>query len=129
MAAMTPTPASTAPHAGTGATAPAGPAAPGTAARPRRRPRPRVWRGAVLLLAGAYFLVPLIASFVFTVHVPGQGISFEAYTQLLSADGFTESMLLSSGWPPPPSRRHCCSQCPLWSPYGSVRRDCARSWR
>lgn len=68
--------------------------APRTTGR-RPRPRPRVWRGAVLALAGAYFLVPLIASFVFTVHVPGQGISFEAYTELLAADGFTESLLLS----------------------------------
>lgn len=64
---------------------------------PARRPRPRIWRGAVLALAGAYFLIPLIASFVFTVHVPGQGITFEAYTELLSADGFTESLLLSLG--------------------------------
>ncbi|MFJ3828811.1 ABC transporter permease [Streptomyces sp. NPDC090046] len=64
---------------------------------PARRPRPRIWRGAVLALAGAYFLIPLIASFVFTVHVPGRGITFEAYTELLSADGFTESLLLSLG--------------------------------
>ena len=34
---------------------------------------PRPWRGAVLLVAGAYFLVPLLASFVFTVDVPGTG--------------------------------------------------------
>ncbi|MEU2391175.1 ABC transporter permease subunit [Streptomyces sp. NPDC007369] len=59
--------------------------------------KPRVWRGAVLVLAGAYFLLPLLASFVFTVHVPGQGVDFEAYTRLLSADGFTESLLLSLG--------------------------------
>ncbi|MCX4695092.1 ABC transporter permease [Streptomyces sp. NBC_01408] len=77
--------------------APAGDKAPRPAAPRRARRRPRVWRGAVLLLAGAYFLVPLLASFVFTVHVPGQGVSFEAYTQLLSADGFTESLLLSLG--------------------------------
>lgn len=63
--------------------------------RPRRRPR--LWRGAVLGLGGAYFLVPLVASFVFTVHTPGQGISFEAYTALLSADGFAESLALSLG--------------------------------
>ncbi|ARE79329.1 ABC transporter permease [Streptomyces sp. Sge12] len=56
-----------------------------------------MWRGAVLALAGAYFIVPLVASFVFTVHVPGRGITFEAYTELLSADGFTESLLLSLG--------------------------------
>ncbi|MYS08645.1 ABC transporter permease subunit, partial [Streptomyces sp. SID6041] len=39
----------------------------------------------------------MIASFVFTVHTPGQGVSFEAYTELLAADGFTESLLLSLG--------------------------------
>nr|WP_285545061.1 ABC transporter permease subunit [Streptomyces lavendulae] len=76
-------------------TAPQTYAAPG--AKARRRPRPRVWRGAVLALSGAYFLLPLIASFVFTVHVPGQGITFEAYTRLLGAEGFTESLLLSLG--------------------------------
>ncbi|WP_330294573.1 ABC transporter permease [Streptomyces sp. NBC_00503] len=107
MAAMTPTPAQnpapTSVAAGpdaraTAQTAPAAGSAPGAARKPRRsRPRPRVWRGAVLGLAGAYFLLPLVASFVFTVHVPGQGISFEAYTQLLSADGFTKSLLLSLG--------------------------------
>lgn len=63
----------------------------------RRRPRPRVWRAVVLGLAGLYFLVPLVASFVFTVDIPGQGVSFEAYTELLSADGFTGSLLLSLG--------------------------------
>nr|WP_267245101.1 ABC transporter permease subunit [Streptomyces sp. PR69] len=64
------------------------------AATPRSR-RPRIWRGAVLTLAACYFLIPLAASFVFTVHTPGQGVSFEAYTALLSADGFTDSLLLS----------------------------------
>lgn len=93
MAAMTsPAPSDTAPRS-TGAASGDRPTA-----RPRgRRRRPAVWRGAVLVLAGAYFLVPLLASFVFTVHVPGQGITFEAYTELLSADGFTESLLLSLG--------------------------------
>lgn len=73
---------------------------PAPARAPRRfrsGSRPRVWRGAVLALAGAYFLLPLLASFVFTVHVPGQGVSFEAYTQLLGAEGFTRSLLLSLG--------------------------------
>ncbi|MCX4524253.1 ABC transporter permease subunit [Streptomyces sp. NBC_01551] len=90
MAAMTPTAADTAEPARTPDAAP-------HASAHRPRARPRVWRGAVLALAGAYFLTPLIASFVFTVHVPGQGITFEAYTELLAADGFTESLLLSLG--------------------------------
>ncbi len=92
MAAMTPTLPDTEAPART-------PAPPPAASRPRSGARRRtgVWRGAVLALAGAYFLVPLLASFVFTVHVPGQGITFEAYTELLSADGFAESLLLSLG--------------------------------
>ncbi|MEV4992503.1 ABC transporter permease [Streptomyces niveus] len=71
----------------------AAPAAPSV----RRRSRPRVWRGAVLALAGIYFVVPLLASFVFTVHTPGQGVSFDAYTGILSAEGFRSSLLLSLG--------------------------------
>ncbi|WP_419095987.1 ABC transporter permease [Streptomyces sp. B6(2022)] len=92
MAAMTPTVREAAPQPGAAPADPAPPAAPG-----RTRRRPRVWRGLVLGLGGAYFLTPLIASFVFTVHTPGQGVSFEAYTELLAADGFTESLLLSLG--------------------------------
>ncbi|MER7762365.1 ABC transporter permease subunit [Streptomyces sp. NPDC097619] len=91
MAAMTPTAPDTA--AGGATPAPTRPAA----ARRDRRGRPRIWRGAVLGLAAAYFLLPLAASFVFTVHVPGQGISFDAYTGLLGAEGFTSSLLLSLG--------------------------------
>ncbi|MFD7313135.1 ABC transporter permease [Streptomyces sp. NPDC059883] len=69
----------------------------GKAVRVRARRRPRVWRGAVLALAGLYFLVPLLSSFVFTVHTPGQGVSFAPYTGILSAEGFTQSLLLSLG--------------------------------
>ncbi|MFH9728070.1 ABC transporter permease [Streptomyces sp. NPDC017254] len=89
MAAMTPTAREAAPKPDRDTAPPARPV--------RARRRPRLWRGAVLGLGGAYFLIPLVASFVFTVHTPGQGISFEAYTALLSADGFTESLLLSLG--------------------------------
>ncbi|WAL74332.1 ABC transporter permease subunit [Kitasatospora sp. YST-16] len=56
--------------------------------------RLRVWRGAVLLLAGLYFLVPLAASVWFSVDDPS-GISFDAYTGLLSAPGFTDSLVLT----------------------------------
>ncbi|MFJ8004666.1 ABC transporter permease [Streptomyces fagopyri] len=58
-------------------------------------PRPRPWRGVVLAFAGLYFLVPLAASLVFTVDVPNQGITFDAYSQIVGADGFTASLLLS----------------------------------
>lgn len=88
MAALTPT-ASTAPED-------ASPSDRGGAVRPRR-PRRRVWRGVVLGLAGFYFVVPLVASFVFTVHTPGRGISFDAYTGIVSADGFSQSLFLSLG--------------------------------
>ncbi|MFD7015422.1 ABC transporter permease [Streptomyces sp. NPDC059161] len=58
---------------------------------------PRPWRGAVLLVAGAYFLVPLLASFVFTVDVPGKGLTLSSYTQIFAADGFTAALLRSLG--------------------------------
>ncbi|MDV9191356.1 ABC transporter permease subunit [Streptomyces sp. SR27] len=93
---MTPSTADAAPATPAPATSAGEPYAEGRA-RTRRRPRPRIWRGLVLALAGAYFLLPLLASFVFTVHVPGQGVSFDAYTQLIGAEGFTESLLLSLG--------------------------------
>ncbi len=57
--------------------------------------RPRWWRGAVGLAAGLYFLVPLAASVVFTVQVPGHGFTLSAYTGILGAAGFTDSLLLS----------------------------------
>ncbi|WP_256995037.1 ABC transporter permease [Streptomyces sp. WY228] len=63
--------------------------------RTARRRRPRYWRGAVLTVAGLYFLAPLVSSFVFTVQVPNQGLTFAAYSGILSADGFTESLFLS----------------------------------
>ncbi|GLW69419.1 hypothetical protein Kpho02_17180 [Kitasatospora phosalacinea] len=56
--------------------------------------RLRLWRGAVLLLAGLYFLVPMAASVWFSVD-DVDGISFDAYTGLLSAPGFTDSLVLT----------------------------------
>ncbi|TQJ92060.1 ABC transporter permease [Streptomyces sp. SLBN-31] len=53
------------------------------------------WRWVVLGLAALYFLVPLASSVIFTVDVPGQGVTFDAYTQIVSADGFVSSLLLS----------------------------------
>ncbi|MER6442553.1 ABC transporter permease subunit [Streptomyces sp. NPDC001185] len=60
-----------------------------------KSPRPPFWRGAVLAFAGLYFLIPLGASLVFTVDVPNQGITFDAYSQIVGAEGFTSSLLLS----------------------------------
>ncbi|MEX0171153.1 ABC transporter permease [Streptomyces sp. LMG1-1-1.1] len=64
-------------------------------ARLNRSPSP--WRWAALGLAGLYFLVSLAASVVFTVDVPGQGLTFDAYTKILTTDGFVTSLLLSLG--------------------------------
>jgi putative spermidine/putrescine transport system permease protein len=54
----------------------------------------RPWRGVVLTGAAVYFLLPLLASFVFTVD-SGNGVDFSAYTQIFSADGFVPALLLS----------------------------------
>ncbi|MGW7042675.1 ABC transporter permease [Streptomyces avermitilis] len=56
--------------------------------------RLNLWRWAVLAFAGVYFLVPLAASVVFTVDVPG-GISFAAYRRIIGSDGFVPSLSLS----------------------------------
>ncbi|WP_370414203.1 ABC transporter permease [Streptomyces fradiae] len=53
------------------------------------------WRPLVLGLAGLYFLVPLAASVIFTVDVPGQGLNVDAYTKIIGTEGFTTSLLLS----------------------------------
>ncbi|WP_327370262.1 ABC transporter permease [Streptomyces sp. NBC_01217] len=53
------------------------------------------WRWGVFGLAGLYFLVPLAASVVFTVDVPGQGLTFDAYSRIFSTNGFGASLLLS----------------------------------
>jgi putative spermidine/putrescine transport system permease protein len=53
------------------------------------------WRWGVLALAGLYFLLPLAASVVFTVDVPGEGLTFDAYTKILGTEGFLTSLLLS----------------------------------
>ncbi|MFG2292296.1 ABC transporter permease [Streptomyces sp. NPDC048603] len=53
------------------------------------------WRAVVLAVAGLYFLVPLAASVVFTVDVPGQGLNLDAYARILDTEGFLPSLLLS----------------------------------
>ncbi|MFF4213594.1 ABC transporter permease [Streptomyces sp. NPDC001796] len=57
--------------------------------------RLNLWRWAVLTGAGLYFLVPLAASVFFTVEVPHRGVTFDAYTQIVSTAGFGSSLLLS----------------------------------
>ncbi len=48
-------------------------------------------RGAVLLIAGAYFLIPMVCSIIFSVD-DNTGFSLKAYTGLLSAPGFLDSL-------------------------------------
>lgn len=122
MAALTPTATPAAP-------APAAPRKARDAGAARTRRRPRVWRGAVLFLAGLYFLVPLLSSFVFTVRIPGQGLTFDAYTGILSAEGFTQSLLLSLGLAAATIVLALLLTVPPWWPYGSVRRSSPRSSR
>jgi putative spermidine/putrescine transport system permease protein len=59
--------------------------------------RARPWRAIVLACAAVYFLVPLAASVIFTVDVPGQGPTADAYTKIFSTGGFTRSLFLSLG--------------------------------
>ncbi|GAA1634104.1 ABC transporter permease subunit [Nonomuraea maheshkhaliensis] len=61
-----------------------------------RRPG-TAWRGVVFALAAAYFLVPLGTSVWYTIHTPTAGVSFSAYGELLTADGFVRSLSLSLG--------------------------------
>ncbi|GIH94102.1 ABC transporter permease [Planobispora siamensis] len=74
----------------------ADPAAPAPASSPSSRPRRmRLWRGVVLGAAAVYFLVPMAASFWFTVHSEQRGFSLATYGEILTAEGFATSMLLS----------------------------------
>ncbi|MGW2182651.1 ABC transporter permease [Streptomyces sp. NPDC001732] len=54
-------------------------------------------RGAVLLLTGVYFLVPIACAISFSVGIggPRQTVGFDAYTGIFNADGFTASLTLT----------------------------------
>jgi putative spermidine/putrescine transport system permease protein len=70
------------------------PAVIGGRRRPRGSRRVRPGRGAVLLVSAVYFLGPLAAAFWFSVRDTG-GITWHAYTQMFSAQGFTAAITLS----------------------------------
>ncbi|MBU3868441.1 ABC transporter permease subunit [Streptomyces sp. 4503] len=57
----------------------------------------RYGRAAVLLIAGAYFLIPLTCAIAFSIGagVPGQRIGIDAYTGIFSAGGFADSLVLT----------------------------------
>ena len=57
--------------------------------------RIRFGRGLVLLVCGIYFAVPMAASLWFSVDDNKGGTTFRAYTELLNAPGFTDSLVLS----------------------------------
>lgn len=57
----------------------------------------RMWRLVVLVMAGAYFLVPLWAGFRFSLaYINNAGWSFGAYTQLTSQQGFGPAIWMSA---------------------------------
>jgi putative spermidine/putrescine transport system permease protein len=72
-------------------------------AGPARTPRPRtrgsrgaVWaRWIVLLLVGAYFLVPLYAALAFAVQSPDGGVSAGVFSGLPEQEGFADAFGLS----------------------------------
>jgi putative spermidine/putrescine transport system permease protein len=64
--------------------------------RSRRPRRSGAWaRWIVLLLFGAYFLIPLYAAVSFAVSTPTGGVSFEAFGGLASQQGFSDAFGLS----------------------------------
>lgn len=60
-------------------------------AAPRRA---GAWRWGVLVVLGLYFLVPIAASLWFTIRSP-DGITFDTYGEIPSAEGFAESFTRS----------------------------------
>ncbi|MDQ2837950.1 MAG: ABC transporter permease subunit [Actinomycetota bacterium] len=70
------------------ATAPAG-------RRSRIGRRPRIGRTIVLAMAAVYFLGPLLAAFWFSIH-GSTGISWHAYSHLVSAPGFLDALIVSA---------------------------------
>lgn len=57
--------------------------------------RPRYGRAAVLLICGAYFVVPILASFLFTVDDPVKGFTLHAYSQIFKVEGLWPALRLS----------------------------------
>jgi putative spermidine/putrescine transport system permease protein len=63
--------------------------------KPKRRLHFRWWRFFVLLIAGAYILIPLYAGLKFSFQGANGGFSDLAYTSIPSAPGFTAALALS----------------------------------
>lgn len=71
------------------------PVAPYSLGKPKRRRHFRWWRFFVLLIAGAFILIPLYASLKFSFQGVSGGFSDLAYTSIPSAPGFTAALTLS----------------------------------
>ena len=67
----------------------------GRVKRRGRRPKFRWWRLAVMLVAGAYFILPVYAALKFSLQDINGRFSFQAITSLPSAPGFAGSFWLS----------------------------------
>lgn len=63
--------------------------------KPAGRRRPRVWRGIVGIVAAVYFLGPMAFSVLFTVNVPGEGLTLSSYRGIFGAEGFGSSLRLT----------------------------------
>ncbi len=66
----------------------------GPGRRRARRPRWRIGRAVILVVAAIYFLGPLLAAFWFSIHST-TGISWHAYTHMVSAPGFGSALAVS----------------------------------
>ena len=53
------------------------------------------WRGIVLVLTGAFFLLPLFSALRFSLESFSGGLTFSAYTAIPSQLGFTAALSLS----------------------------------
>jgi putative spermidine/putrescine transport system permease protein len=61
----------------------------------RRRPRLRLWRGAVIFMAGLYFLLPLYAGVKFSLENDNNQLSWYAIRAMPAQTGFTAAFFLS----------------------------------
>jgi ABC-type spermidine/putrescine transport system permease subunit II len=73
----------------------AGSVAPATPVRRGRR-RSGAWRFAVLVVLGLYFLIPIVASVLFTIRDRGRGgITFQHYAEIPGSEGFAAAFTRS----------------------------------
>lgn len=69
------------------------PEQPVKSSRTRRRLRPG--RGAILLIGGLYFVVPILAAILFTVDDPVNGFTISAYRDIFNVPGLWPALRLS----------------------------------